>query len=144
MLILAIDPGMNGGIAWTLNNEVQAIKMPESPMDIYKRIKNIRNDQTVCFLENVGGYVPGNSATAAVKFARHIGNIEMALLALNISTRIVTPVKWMKCLGALPKNKKERKNKIKEKMQQLYPQLKITLATSDALGILTYGINFLK
>ena len=35
--------------------------------------------------------------------------------------------------------KQERKNKIKAKAQQLYPHLKVTLAISDALGILWYA-----
>lgn len=143
MLIIAIDPGISGGIAWIENNNVQAIKMPESPMDIYERLSSIKNDQTYCILERVGGYVSGNSATAAVKFARHFGNLEMALLALQIPTETVAPTVWMKNVcGSLPKEKKDRKNKIKEIMQQMYPYLKITLSTADALGLLTYGKNY--
>jgi hypothetical protein len=51
----------------------------------------------------------------------------------------VAPVKWQKYYGALPKEKKDRKNKIKELMQMRYPALKVTLNTADALAILTYA-----
>ena len=44
----------------------------------------------------------------------------------------------MKALGPFPKDKKERKNAIKEKMARLYPHLSVTLKTADALGILTF------
>ena len=46
----------------------------------------------------------------------------------------------MKHLGALPKDKTARKNEIKRQMQARYPGIKITLSTSDALGILTWAI----
>ena len=39
----------------------------------------------------------------------------------------------------LSRRKQERKNNIKAKAQELYPHLKVTLALSDALGILNYG-----
>jgi hypothetical protein len=44
-------------------------------------------------------------------------------------------------MGEVPKDKKERKNKIKELMARKYPHLKVTLSTSDALGILTWGMS---
>ena len=84
----------------------------------------------------------------------------MALIALDIpSDPSVLPSKWQTFFIGKPnypkipkeiqgkarkqilaKRKTERKNKIKAKAQALYPHLKITLATSDALGILTWGM----
>ena len=37
--------------------------------------------------------------------------------------------------------KKERKNNVKDMMQRLYPSCKVTLATADALGILTWKLQ---
>lgn len=37
--------------------------------------------------------------------------------------------------------KTKRKNVIKIKAQALYPMIRMTMAISDALGILTYGMN---
>jgi hypothetical protein len=58
---------------------------------------------------------------------------------------MVKPRTWMN--GVVPmrstgvKKKTQRKNEIKDAMKLLYPDLKITLKTADALGILTWGIN---
>jgi len=41
----------------------------------------------------------------------------------------------------LPKEKTDRKREIQNQMKQRYPSLRVTLALSDALGILTYGIS---
>jgi hypothetical protein len=118
--------------------------MPDTPADIYRTLLKLR--QTVPevhgFVENVGGYRPGNSATAAVKFSRHVGHLEMALLVAGIPVIKVTPSKWMKTvLSQVPKERKKRKNAIKAAMQVRYPYLTVTLATADALGLLTYAIG---
>ena len=121
-----------------------------------------------CQVERVGGYMPGNSGPAAVTFARHCGHIDMALIALDIRTlKPVGPTEWENavCPGLphykppkppIPKHDKEarkaeerkkaaikrkRKNMIKDRMQRLYPHLKTTLNTADALGILTYMLE---
>lgn len=143
---IGIDPGVSGGIAFSdypYTKLVQAMKMPETPKDIYDFLQSLAHeDGAVCVCEKVGTYRPGNSATAAVKFARHCGQLDMALLALGISTTYITPHGWMKeVVKTVPKEKKERKNRIKELMQQQYPHLKVTLATADALGILTYAMQ---
>lgn len=166
-MIIAIDPGISGGIAYKFNRKVLCDKMPETPRDIYdmlitlktKFISTIDKDM-VCYLEKVGTYMPGNSGPSAAKFARHCGNLEMALIALQIKYYEVPPAKWQKYLIGAPnypkipkdvpakerkrilaKRKTERKNKIKQTVQARYPRLKITLATSDALGILDFGIS---
>jgi hypothetical protein len=47
----------------------------------------------------------------------------------------------MKKLGAFPKDKKARKNAIKQMMQTRYPNIKVTLVNADALGILTTEVD---
>ena len=154
-MIIGIDPGSNGGIAYEFNGEIFAKKMPETKENIYSELASISLmadgfEHTVCYLEKVGGYMPGNSGPAAVKFSRHCGNIEMALFALKIKCIEVPPQKWMNYfvgklnypVGLTPHKKKTlRKNIIKKRAQTIYPPLKVTLALSDALGILNYGIN---
>ncbi|MBU2051208.1 MAG: hypothetical protein KKH61_19850, partial [Gammaproteobacteria bacterium] len=96
----------------------------------------------IAIMERVGTYMPGNSGPAAATFARHCGNLEATLYMCGVSAEQVLPNKWMKVvMGEVPKDKKERKNKIKELMARKYPHLKVTLSTSDALGILTWGLN---
>lgn len=152
-MIIGVDPGMNGGIAWGFENKIYAEKMPTTPKDIYNFLYDLAFDadgheDIVCYIERVGGYRPGNSGPASVKFARHCGHLEMALLALNVKYIEILPSKWMAYLigkQKYPKSmtaaqrKRKRKNMIKAKVQGLYPDLRVTLATSDALGILNYG-----
>ena len=154
-MIIGIDPGSNGGIAYEFNGEIFAKKMPETKENIYSEFAAISlfadgYEDIVCYLEKVGGYMPGNSGPAAVKFARHCGNLEMILFALKIKYIEISPQKWMKYfIGKIDypddltpyKKKTLRKNIIKIRAQVLYPHLKVTLALSDALGILNYGID---
>ncbi len=154
-MIIGIDPGGNGGIAYEFQNKIFAQKMPTSKKDIYEELAKISlladgYEDIICYLEKVGHYVSGNSCTAAVKFARHNGNLEMALIALEIKYIEVLPKKWMDYfIGKIDypeeftacKKKTLRKNIIKSRAQGIYKHLKVTLALSDALGILNYGVN---
>jgi hypothetical protein len=142
MNMLAIDPGASGGFALISNGGVACYQMPETQGDTVELLVSIKasNTELQCVMEKTGGYMPGNSGPAACKFARGCGFLEGVIMALCIPLVEVSPATWMKALGSLPKEKKERKNAIKALMQQRYPCLKITLKTSDALGILTWAI----
>lgn len=145
MLTIAIDPGASGGIATTNSHDgrVVVIKMPDTPKDILELFGGLgcMDWQVRAVMEDVGYHVQGNSATASCKFARHCGHIEMALLAHSIPFESVRPQKWMKSMGALPKEKIARKNKIKDLMQRRHPNVKVTLWNADALGILHWALN---
>jgi hypothetical protein len=141
--IIAIDPGQAGGIAWRdQDGHVHAENMPPTFTDIADRLRELRlqlNDPS-CLMEKTGGYMPGNAAPASIKFGRHNGHLEMALYCMGIPTIQISPQKWQKRLGTMPKDKTARKNKIKTDMACLYPAIKVTLKNADALGILTVAI----
>ena len=146
--MMTIDPGASGGIAWMEHDSktVKCMPMPEGMTGVADYIREIAipNHISVCVVEAVGGYRPGNSGPAAVKFARHCGHIEAIMYMLGIRVEQVQPNKWMSAIGTWPKgleNKKERKNAIKEEMARRYPHLRVTLAVSDALGIMEYAIQ---
>jgi hypothetical protein len=140
--IIAIDPGVNGGIAVIDSDGVEfADPMPDGMTAIIDRLRDWRGElgiNGVAVVENVGGYVPGNSGPAACSFARHVGNIEAALYCIGIPVERVAPATWQRALGTWPKDKQERKRAIKEAMARRYPHLSVTLKTADALGILTW------
>lgn len=125
-------------------------------------------NETRCFLEKVGGFMGGGGqpGSAMFNFGQGYGEIIGILTALQIPFELVTPQRWQKALAlgtkekttklytvtpeeaaeekkrvtqANARHKTEWKNKLKEKAQQLYPSLKVTLATADALLILEYG-----
>lgn len=148
---IGIDPGTSGGIA--VLDEDGTVKdvrnMPDTPADILEYFKTYQAFPCVCVLEDVGQGMPGQSSSATAKFARHNGHLEMALLALGIKTIKARPQKWEKTY-ALGKStafeKAEWKRKLKERAQQLFPQLgkKVTLKTCDALLIAEYCRKYCK
>lgn len=136
--IISIDPGANGAIAVKYpDGQVYTHKMPDTPADILDLLMALA--PATAIIEKVGGYMPGNSGPASVKFARHCGHLDMALLASRIPSYAVAPGVWQKSLGALSKDKSERKRQIKDMMQRLYPSLKVTLINADALGMLSWA-----
>lgn len=156
-IFIGIDPGKNGGIA-VLDQDANVIdvtKMPDTPQDLLEILESYKNDdstsperQVVCYLEKVGG-MPGQGGSAMFTFGRSYGHIEMALLASEIPTYEILPQRWQKHFSlsgsSITKSsnaeKREHKNRLKAKAQQLFPQLgkKITLANCDALLIAEYG-----
>ena len=143
---IAIDPGAAGGIAW--NDEdgtARAIPMPGGMAAQVDALRSLwfevsgNGSIAVAVIEKTGTYMPGNSGPAAATFARHCGHLEAALYTLGIPTEQVAPGVWQRALGTLPKDKGERKRAIKEHMARRYPHLTVTLATADALAILTWA-----
>jgi hypothetical protein len=141
--VLAVDPGAGGGMAWTdPDGVVRAEKMPGGMTAVVDLIDDLTMRSVpgvVVWVEKAGTHVRGNSASASAKFARHCGHIEAALYAIGVPARHVPPGTWMRgVFGALPRDKKARKNAIKDEMQRRHPHLRVTLATADALGILEW------
>jgi hypothetical protein len=85
-------------------------------------------------MEKVGTYVPGNHVGYACTFARHCGHLEAALYTLGSLFTEVELAVWMKSLGALPKDKRERKRAIPEEMARRHPSLHVTLMTGEVLA----------
>ena len=148
--IIAIDPGANGGIAVKSDSGIEAYNMPATFPDIYNLLKELSQwygpteSEVTAVLEDVGHGLPGQSSSATAKFARHCGHLEMALYALGVKTCMVTPQKWQKFYSnSLGKSssctKNEWKNKLKGLAQQMFPSLKVTLCTADALLLAEYG-----
>lgn len=144
--IIAIDPGKNGGIAIyssEKNKLIEVVKMPSTPQELLSFLR-LYQFNSVCYLEKVGG-LPGMGGSAMFNFGKGFGHIEMALLCAKIPTNEVLPQKWQKFLSLGTKGSKstsEWKNKLRTRAEQLFPNVgKITLATSDALLILKYGIE---
>lgn len=142
--LIGIDPGETGGIAWTDSDGiVQAVKMPDGMTEQADFLRSLRMDWKICaaIMEKVGTYMPGNSGPSAATFARHCGHLEAILYTLGIPCEQVAPQTWMKHLGALPKEKKDRKKAIKEWAARTFPHLSVTLNTADALAILHWGMK---
>lgn len=148
-VLIAIDPGKSGGIAWKdPSGDTHADKMPETIQELLHYLLELaREYDAVVMMEKVGKHRLGNSAQSSATFAKHVGHLEMALVACELPTYEVTASSWMKEVvpgrpkGVESKQVRDRKNYIKDQMQRRHPHLRVTLATADALGILEYAVK---
>ena len=94
-----------------------------------------------CMIEAVHS-MPGQGVASSFKFGKNYGFLRGLLVANRVAFDQVSPQRWQKSLSLQKKSKEEtktqHKNNIKGKAQQLYPQLKVTLATADAIMLAVY------
>jgi hypothetical protein len=150
-VVIGIDPGASGGIAWRTQNEpIQAVAMPATEGDQIELIRDlIGTGEAIAFVEQVGGYTgKGQPGSAMFNFGRSFGFTLGILQTLGVRVELVLPQKWQKPLSlgtaTACATRTEWKNKLKSCAQRLYPALKPTLATSDAILILDYALKALR
>jgi hypothetical protein len=164
---LAIDQGKAGAIAVCLGGKMNSVyKMPETTQDVVDLLKTVLDgaSDAEAYIEDVGGYLKDRPQPGAMMFSfgRSCGVVLGALTTLGVRIIMVRPQMWQKALGigtagmiiiraamseeerkaARKQNagiKAEWKRKLKERAQQLYPDVPITLQTADAMLILEYG-----
>jgi Holliday junction resolvasome RuvABC endonuclease subunit len=134
-MIIGIDPGASGGIAFWDEARVECFKMPETERDVFDLLEDVRFLNVDVFLERVHS-MPKQGVSSTFTFGKNYGFLRGAITALRYTLHDVTPQKWQKALGCLTHGDK---NVSKQMAQQLFPQLKITHATADALLIMEYG-----
>lgn len=168
MIFLGIDPGASGGLAWIIPHPpnppnmnmrgldvIEGIKMPETERDtwlhvvmagypkaidgdVYLALDPLREEQrpdAFAIIESVHS-MPKQGVASSFKFGRSYGFLRGCLIASGIPFEEVTPQRWQKELGCLSKG---NKNVTKARAQQLFPSLKITHATADALLLAEYA-----
>ena len=147
MYILGIDPGKNGGLcilSTDINDVVMLDKMPQTPTDLSNKLESIRENfwPIKCYLEKVGG-MPGQGGVAMFNFGYNFGQLVQALTDYKIPHELVTPQKWQTatyCRGKSGESKTSHKNRIKDMAKRKFPNVKITLATADAVMIACYAL----
>ena len=143
MIVIGIDPGTNGGIAWITDGEPCVEKMPDSLRDLWDLICDITNHprSTVdgrkykAYIEQVHSS-PQMGVKSAFTFGNGFGHLEMALTAAGIPFERVRPQVWQKAMGCMTKGDK---NVSKRKAQELFPSLRVNHYIADALLIAEYG-----
>ena len=142
--MIAIDPGANGGIAWTdENGNPQAVSMPATVRDVRKALVLAigQTQHKQVFIEKVGGYIAGTPSpgSAAFTFGYNAGVLEGLLCYADIPYEFVLPVTWQKPLGLGGRKScdspSQWKNKLKAAAQRKFPTIDVTLKTADALLI---------
>ena len=149
MIIIGIDPGKNGAVAVWDEGIDKITKCPATIEKMVETIEHIVNSnwvyedkKVVAYIEKVHAF-PTDARSSAFKFGNNYGQWIGILGALKIKTIFVTPQRWMKYWKdkfniRLPKNKAERKRKLKEIAAQ-YTDKKVTLYNADAILIAVYG-----
>ena len=150
MIYIGIDPGASGALVALEYNKpgmsTRILAMPPTMSEMYHWLHSrSATGECFCTIEKVGGYIGAGSempGSAAFNFGKGYGALLMALCATGIPHEEVTPVVWMRGLGIPPRKKgeekKDWKNRLKAKAQQLFPREKVTLVTADALLIAEY------
>ena len=84
--ILAIDPGLSGGIAHFANNRVVLEPMPDTDGDVREVMINYLSQSDVVYIEKVGGYIGGKGApgSAMFNFGRNVGFLHGLIASMMV------------------------------------------------------------
>lgn len=107
-MIIAVDPGVNGAIAWTRpDGHTTVTKMPETrgdTIDVFKQIQSLHTiagseAPLVCFHEKVANYVEAGGASQMMQFGRMAERCACIAETLGIPVIEIAPKAWQKLLG---------------------------------------------
>ena len=134
MIIIGIDPGLNGAIAVLENNKVLNIfdvpVMPEGKKNkrqinsaqlvkmLEEIIKNLDKNEVTVVVENVSA-MPGQGVTSMFNFGQTFGAIKGICAALSLPIFFVRPAKWKKHFDLINSSKDASRTKAIE----LYPTI---------------------
>lgn len=128
---IGIDPGVTGGIA-ALHvkhgevSEVVYMSMPRTERDQFEAVKELASHGSIVHacVEAVHSF-PHDGGKSAFTFGCGYGRIRMALIGLGIPFEDPLPKEWQGSLKIRAAKKKQRKEKLRAKCQELYPDLPI-------------------
>lgn len=154
MLILGIDPGLSGALAF-LDTTTDAVVIMDMPtVEVVRNGKTKREVSAALIADLVAGKgvvqafvervsaMPGQGVSSMFSFGRSVGVLEGVLAAYEIPTTLVTPQAWMKAMSV-----RAGKDGSRERAMQLFPQYADQFARkkdngrSDAVLIAKYGAS---
>jgi crossover junction endodeoxyribonuclease RuvC len=133
-VIIGVDPGLSGGVAAFIDGEAIAWKMPDTEKGIYDLFVGL-SQPAFALIERSQAY-PKMGVSGAFNYGTNYGFLRGCLISCGIPFEEVAPAKWQKVMRCQSAGDK---NVTKQKAQQLFPKLKITHATADALLIAEYA-----
>lgn len=158
-MIIGIDPGLNGGIAWGWEwSSIFAVKMPVIKADGKKvldlpflaaTLQDLRDDypdengvrHCVAYVERVHA-MPGQGVSSMFNFGMGYGAIQGILAALRIQYKLVQPKAWQTVLSGVDQSLGKKRSVVYCK--QMHPTLaagKITDGVADAACIVEYALK---
>ena len=151
MLIIGIDPGINGAICFFKNGEVKEIldipnmaegkknkrqiNGPQIYNEISKRIINIPKNEVVVVIEQVSA-MPGQGVTSMFNFGQSFGVLKGICSAMQLSMHFVRPAKWKKYFNLIKTEKDASRTKVIEIFPYISSQLSRKKDSNKAYAIL--------
>lgn len=143
-IYIGIDPGSSsGGMAFVGNIRYAPIRFKDiTEKELCLRIKEFtRSPFRVYAILERAQPMPGQGISSTSKFMDNYGMLRGFLMALDIPFKIIRPQVWQKHYS-MKKRKGETqtawKQRLRQRAQELYPNIKITAETADALLIANY------
>ncbi len=154
MIVLGIDPGLSGALAFydTVSEALVVMDMPT--VEVTRNGKSKREVSPALVADMVAGKgiekafmervsaMPGQGVSSMFSFGRSSGVVEGVLAAYEIPTTLVTPQAWMKAMGV-----RAGKDGSRERAMQLFPQYSTAFSRkkddgrSDAALIAKFGAS---
>ena len=132
MIIIGIDPGINGAISIIENKKIIEVYDIPTMIDGKKNKRQINGAQvTNIFKERLNGEkevvvvvehvnaMPGQGVTSMFNFGQSFGVIKGICAALNLPIYFVRPAKWKKHFNLIKTNKDASRTKVIE----VYPEI---------------------
>ena len=132
MIIIGIDPGINGAISIIENKKIIEVYDTPTMIDGKKNKRQINGAQvTNIFKERLNGEkevvvvvehvnaMPGQGVTSMLNFGQSFGVIKGICAALNLPIYFVRPSKWKKHFNLIKTNKDASRTKVIE----VYPEI---------------------
>mgnify|MGYP003151357443 FL=1 len=134
--IIAIDPGWSGAMAVFNNGKLETTHkcMPTSS-ETWELVRDDVIKSQLAILEWVHS-MPGQGVASTFKFGYNYGMWNGMLASVSRETMLVPPTMWQKNWDNVPKDKKDRKNFLKQKAIEISGgKVKVTLQNADAICI---------
>ena len=151
-IIIGIDPGAAGGIAYKKNGIVKTVKMPNDLNEILVLLSYLKEiGNPIAFIERLtvrpdDVFVQGSKANMGKMFRiqrmmQAFEHLKALMEVSDVPYCLVTPMKWQSSLGLREKGeeKTDRKRRLKDVAALLFPTQKVTLWNADALHIMRFG-----
>ncbi len=147
-LFIGVDPGMNGGIAFIRPEmETDYVRVERCPKTVHEMATLFEmgvnmaesRENVVVFIEHVWTF-PGDGRVGAFRFGYNYGLWKGITAANEIDLYNIPPKRWQGSLNVPDKTYgKDRKKWLKEHAVSLFPNVKITFNTADAVLIANYA-----
>ena len=161
MLIIAIDPGINGAICFFENGEVKdVLEMPtmaegkknkrqvnghQMYNELTSRIKEYKTQNIKVVVEQVSA-MPGQGVTSMFNFGQSFGVIKGICAAMQLPIYFIRPTKWKKHFELI----NTQKDASRTKAIEMFPKISSILSKkkdsnkADAILIASFYENIIK